>query len=214
MFNLYIFSPFFFPFFSPPPCPGTIRYYCLCTRTGLRTPANDSFCFVRVFKRPGGVRTNRIFRVRTYKITYATQMEKLILFFCLIRIVCVPTVQSNREKCTPVSREDGKAINPRRERPVKRNNILFALTYNVELERQTHFGFSVHLAFIDSGVSRLSKFNQQGPIVRVIRVDDLESLVAGVSQHARRQYVQISFPHPGYLCARAKRVIINTPCTY
>lgn len=79
---------------------------------------------------------------------------------------------------------------------VTRSRLVVRLTYNVELERQTHFGFGVHLAFIDSGVSRLSKFNQQGPIVRVIRVDDLESLVTGVSQHSCRQYVQISLPHP------------------
>lgn len=77
--------------------------------------------------------------------------------------------------------------------------LSFRLTYDVELERQTHFRFSVHLAFIDSGVSRLSKFNQQGPIVRVIRMDDLESLVTGVGQHARRQYVQVPFPHPRHL---------------
>lgn len=73
------------------------------------------------------------------------------------------------------------------------------LTYDVELECQAHFRLCIHLAFIYPGVSRLSKFNQQGPIVRVIRMDDLESLVTGVGQHSCRQYVQIPLPHPRYL---------------
>lgn len=69
-----------------------------------------------------------------------------------------------------------------------------------------YHGYSGDLTFVDSLISLLRPLYAEspfGPLVIVARVllnERLKSLIARVRVRPRRQDMDVSVPHPGYLC--------------
>lgn len=56
-----------------------------------------------------------------------------------------------------------------------------------------------HLALVHAGVAVLRIFDLQHPVLRVLVMDGLEALVAGVRVPADRQQMDVAMPHPRHL---------------
>ncbi|GIY29365.1 hypothetical protein CEXT_475541 [Caerostris extrusa] len=73
------------------------------------------------------------------------------------------------------------------------------LTNNIEIDKVTHFGHGAHLALVDAPVFALRILHLQCPVVRVLQVNGLEPLVAGVGEPAHGQDMEILASDPGHL---------------
>lgn len=73
---------------------------------------------------------------------------------------------------------------------------VLVLTDDIESECEWHLRLSVDLALVYTRVALLRELNLQGPVVGLVRPDDLEPLVGRVGEDASGEDVEVPLADP------------------